>query len=122
MGSEKHNRAKCLDDCCHIGSREDSKKFYNTYKEVSEECGVRLAPSDDPDKCFGPSTAGTILGVLYNTEEWWWIVVQGKWTNIDIVIHCGTLHSIKILFPCVQDGREVSWYTWQHLMGRKEEE
>ena len=62
MGSEKHNRAKCLDDCCHIGSREDSRKFYNTYKEVSEECGVRLAPSDDPDKCFGPSTAGTILG------------------------------------------------------------
>ena len=46
-------------------------KFYNTYKEVSEECGERLAPSDDPDKCLGPSTAGTILGVFYNTEEWW---------------------------------------------------
>ena len=87
MGSEKHNCAKCRDDCCHIGSREDSMKFYNTYKEVSEECGVRLAPSDDPDKCFGPSTAGTILGVFYNTEEWWWTFVQGKFDKILIQLY-----------------------------------
>ena len=86
-GVRKYNCAKCLDDCCHIGSREDSRKFYDTYKEVSEECGVRLAPSDDPDKCFGPSTAGTILGVFYNTEEWWWTFCSRKIDKILIQLY-----------------------------------
>ena len=41
-----------------------------------------LAPRDEPDKSFGPSTSGTVLGVFYNTEDWTWGIPSKKLTLI----------------------------------------
>ena len=32
---------------------------------------------DDPDKLFGQSTSGTVLGVFYNTVAWTWYIKGG---------------------------------------------
>jgi hypothetical protein len=70
-----------LDDACAAApaSRKDElEKFYATYQEVAARVGVLLADTSDPDKAFGPSTNGVILGVEYDTVAWTWRIPQEK--------------------------------------------
>ena len=62
-----------LDDICAAAAvKEVLDKFDDTFSEVAEELGVKLAPRDDHDKTFGPCKKGVVFGVEYDTEEWTW--------------------------------------------------
>ena len=54
------------------------KEFDDTFQYVAGAIGVKLAPRDDPDKSFGPSTVGVVFGVLYDTEKWTWALPPAK--------------------------------------------
>ncbi len=67
-----------LDDVCAAGSLQEVRRFEQTYRDVAEQVGVRLAPTDDPEKAFSASQSGTVLGVHYNTKDWTWSIPQDK--------------------------------------------
>ena len=75
-----------LDDVCAAAPAGTglAAKFDATYAEVAKQIGVRLAPRDEPDKSFGPSTRGIVLGVLYDTATWTWAVPQDR---LDIILN-----------------------------------
>jgi len=75
--------------------------FDNTFGEVAEKLGVKLAPRDDPDKSFGPSTKGTVLGVYYDTEAWSWAMPEGKLIRL--------LHDIQLLLSVSEVEQEKIW-------------
>ena len=45
-------------------------KFDKTYQQICQILGVELASREDPDKSFGSSTQGVVLGVMFDTVEW----------------------------------------------------
>ena len=53
-------------------------RFDQEYFFVAQQLGIKLAPRDDPEKSFGPSTSGTVLGIQYDTEAWSWCLPQEK--------------------------------------------
>ena len=65
-----------LDDVCAAAPAGTglAKRFDESYAKVAELVGVKLAPRDDPEKSFGPSTSGIVLGVFYDTVNWTWAV------------------------------------------------
>ena len=69
-----------LDDCCAAGPAGSTvlEQFDAEYFAVAEELGLKLASRDDPDKSFGPSRQGTVLGVVYDTVAWTWAIPQDK--------------------------------------------
>ena len=73
-----------LDDCCAAGPVSSSivEKFDAEFAIIAKFLGVKLAPRDDPEKSFGPSTKGTVLGVYYDTVAWTWAVPQDKLIRI----------------------------------------
>ena len=69
-----------LDDVCAAapaGSRA-LELFDQEYINTAQELGVRLASRSDPEKSFGPSTHGTVLGVTYDTVDWTWQLPPAK--------------------------------------------
>ena len=73
-----------LDDCCAAAPAEsDSLEIFdNTFSNVADEIGVKLAPRDDPEKSFGPCTQGLILGIVYNTINWTWALNHEKLSRL----------------------------------------
>jgi len=69
-----------LDDVCAAAPKGSDllRRFERTYRKVAEQVGVKLAPTDDPEKAFSACTEGTVLGVHYNTEKWTWSIPQDK--------------------------------------------
>jgi len=69
-----------LDDVCAAAPHGSDmlRRFENTYRKVADQVGVRLAPTDDPEKAFSACTEGTVLGVRYNTVNWTWAIPQDK--------------------------------------------
>jgi len=69
-----------LDDVCAAAppGSETLNEFRKAYKEVAGNVGVHLAPEDDPDKAFPPTTAGTVLGIYYDTVNWIWRIPEEK--------------------------------------------
>ena len=65
-----------LDDTCAAAPAGSglAEKFDKTFQSVARQIGVQLAPRDDPEKSFGPSTEGVVLGVRYNTVDWTWAI------------------------------------------------
>ena len=65
-----------LDDVCAAAPAGSglAQRFDAMYSSVAREIGVKLAPRDDPEKSFGPSTSGIVLGVRYDTVSWTWAV------------------------------------------------
>ena len=61
-----------LDDVCAScpANSQALQTFDEEFSRVASLLGVRLAPRDDPDKSFGPTTSGTVLGVHYDTVSW----------------------------------------------------
>ena len=39
---------------------------------------MKLAPRDDPEKSFGPSQQGVVLGIHYDTVKWTWALPDEK--------------------------------------------
>ena len=72
-----------LDDCCAVSASEEQISSYdNTFFRIAKLLGVELAPRDDPEKSFGPSTEGVVLGVHYNTVTWTWAFPQEKFVRL----------------------------------------
>ena len=69
-----------LDDCCAAApaNSTDLELFDFTFNKVAQAIGVKLAPRDDPDKSFAPSTSGLVLGIRYDTVSWTWSLGQEK--------------------------------------------
>ncbi len=69
-----------LDDVCAAAPRGSGMldRFDDAYQAVAAELGIRMAPRDDPDKAFGPSTRGVVFGVEYDTEAWTWGIPDQK--------------------------------------------
>ena len=71
-----------LDDCGMIGEWNDVSRFYNTYNEIGDHVGVKMAPRGDPDKSFEVATSGTVLGIHYDTRSWTWSFCEKKRAKI----------------------------------------
>ena len=67
---------------------------------------ISLADRNDPDKSFGPTTKGQVLGVDYNREDWTWSVRQDKLIRI--------LHMIREAL----DSEEISVGHMKSLVGK----
>lgn len=69
-----------LDDVCAAAPKGSNMlaRFDEAYQAVAAELGVRMAPRDDPEKAFGPSTRGIVFGVEYDTECWTWGIPDQK--------------------------------------------
>jgi hypothetical protein len=115
-----------LDDICAASSDfQKLQDFNTTFQRVAKEIGVRLAPQDVPDKAFGPSKAGTVFGIHYDTEKWTWSIPDKKMNSIRLAISqavsadkltdkqvrslMGKLINIKPLIPAGK-------YNSEHLM------
>ena len=85
-GMPKNLICQHLDDVCAAAPAGSglAAAFDETYAKVAQQIGVRLAPRDEPDKSFGPSTRGIVLGVLYDTVSWTWAVPQDR---LDIILN-----------------------------------
>ena len=63
-----------IDDVVAAGTKEQVVKFYHKYREVAEDCGVQLAPEDDPKKAFAAAQEGEVFGIEYCTKSFtWWL-------------------------------------------------
>ena len=73
-----------LDDCC-AAAADDSlilERFDSEFFSVAKELGISLAPRDDPEKSFGPSKQGTVLGIHYDTVAWTWALPKKRLRDI----------------------------------------
>ena len=54
-----------LDDVICVGSARDGTvgNFYDTYQQLAQELGVRLADKSDKDKAFRSSHEGKVFGI-----------------------------------------------------------
>ena len=89
--------------------------FDKTYFYVASRIGVELAPRDDPEKSFSPTTRGQVLGVWYDSKSWTWWISDEKITIIlnmlkDLILTdkceqwvlwkiCGKLINIMVVIP-----------------------
>ena len=109
-----------LDDCVAASPKGSDMihRFDVSYASVAAQLGIKLAPRDDPEKAFGPSTVGVVFGVKYDTVLWTWEIPWEKLCRImhnlqeaidSVSISQGLMMSIcgKILDvrPLVPDGR-----------------
>ena len=63
-----------IDDVVACGSYDQVVGFYWKYREVAEDCGVQLAPEDDPKKAFAAAQQGEVFGIQYCTRSFtWWL-------------------------------------------------
>lgn len=97
-----------LDDVCAAAPAGSglALKFDKAYAAVAKQIGVKLAPRDEPDKSFGPSTQGIVLGVMYDTVNWTWAVPQDR---LDIIIN---------LIWDVLEAKEVPSKMFESLVGK----
>ena len=87
-GMPPHLVCQYLDDVVGIspaGSGQ-TQRFDKTYQQVCQAVGIELASRKDPDKCFGPTTEGIILGVVFNTVDWVWSIRDEKLARILIML------------------------------------
>ena len=74
-----------LDDTCAAapaGNLAALQRFETAYSDIAAHIGVKLAPTDDPDKAFSPCTRGVVLGIEYDTDDWTWRIPPGKLARI----------------------------------------
>ena len=45
------------------------QEFTKKYKGLCSDVGIRLAPTNDPEKAFKLQSKGFVLGLEYNLEE-----------------------------------------------------
>ena len=65
-----------LDDCCAAAPAKDPiiYAFDNEYIAVAAELNIKLAPREDKEKSFGPTTEGCVYGINYDTnQQTWWM-------------------------------------------------
>ena len=83
-GMPKELVCQHLDDTVAAGPEHTdlAERFDETFSRVAASLGIKLAPRDDLDKSFGPTTVGTIFGVHYDTVDWTWAVPPARLNKI----------------------------------------
>ena len=81
---DKRQIGQQLDDVVAAAQRwtGDVQRFTQMYKEWCGEVGVRLAPTDDPEKAFELQSRGVVLGLDYNLDQWKMGIPLEKWTRL----------------------------------------
>ena len=102
-GMPLHMVCQHLDDCAAAAPMDSSLilAFDEVFMEVADLLGIKLAPRDDPEKSFGPSTTGIVFGVKYDTVSWSWTIPKEKLLRI--------LHQL-------QEGIQADWVNQEYLM------
>jgi hypothetical protein len=60
-----------------------TEKFYKTYKEICADLGIPLAEEcPQKEKAFKPTTKGTVLGLIFNSENLSWSINKEKVNSI----------------------------------------
>ena len=79
-GADRKNACKQVDDALVFSRMGDPacKRVYDAYRELAPRMGVKLAPEEDADKAFPPSTKGVCLGVQLDLMNWTWSVPAKK--------------------------------------------
>ena len=97
-----------LDDTCGAAPAGSglAERFDKTFQAVAKQIGVHLAPRDDPEKSFGPSTEGIVLGVRYNTVDWTWAIPADR---LNVIIN---------LLLDVMDMADIPAKTMETLVGK----
>ena len=92
-----------LDDCCAAApaGSELLERLDREFFAVAKHLGIKLAPRDDPDKSFGPSTSGTVLGVFYDTVAWTWHIKGEKLLRL--------LHQIQDVLEAQEVRQDALW-------------
>lgn len=106
-----------LDDCAAAAPKGSHLlyDFDQCFQRIAKDLGISLAPRDDPEKSFGPSTSGVVFGVHYNTTDWTWAIPHEKLLRLlhmlqtslrsrtisqgDMMSLCGKLLDVKPLVP-----------------------
>ena len=83
-GMPLHMVCQHLDDCAAAAPMNSTliQAFDEVFMEVAALLGIKLAPRDDPEKSFGPSTSGIVFGVKYDTIKWSWSIPSEKLSRI----------------------------------------
>ena len=102
-GMPEEQTCQHLDDCVAAGSpgKPEIFAFDEAFFEVAHYLGVRLAPRDDPEKSFGPSTQGIVLGVHYDTVSWTWAIPGEKLLRL--------LHLLQLVLEAEEVTQDVFW-------------
>ena len=84
----KESSVKVLDDMVGFGHKNSTTLFifYENYRNVCSNTGIRLADTSDPDKAFGPSSKGIVLGILYDLEKLEWSIPIDKADRLLILL------------------------------------
>ena len=92
-----------LDDCCATSpANSDTLELFDaTFADVATTLGIKLAPRDDPEKSFGPSTKGLVLGIVYDTVTWTWSLNYEKLSRL--------LHHLKELLIANEIAQVQIW-------------
>ena len=79
-GADRRNACKQVDDALIFSKYGDPacQRVYDSYRELAPRMGVKLAPEEDKDKAFPPSTSGVCLGVAFDLMKWTWAVPAKK--------------------------------------------
>jgi len=88
-GFPRHMVCQHLDDVCAAFSADSGHRlweFDKAFGDVAAALGVQLAPRDDPEKSFAPTTGGIVFGVHYDTVSWTWAVPEDKLANLHRLI------------------------------------
>ena len=80
--------AQIIDDVVACGTEEEVVRFYSIYREVAEDCGVRLASEEDPKKAFAARQEGEVFGVEYCTKSWTWWLREDKLSIMLKMLRC----------------------------------
>ena len=102
-GHDRREGFKCLDDTGVIGTEKMCRCFFRENSALCGRIGVRLAPTDDPEKAFDAATSGTILGLIYDSISWTWTFCESKITKMELLLHeilendTMELHKVKSL-------------------------
>jgi hypothetical protein len=73
-----------LDDVCAAAAAGSQAlhRLDAAFQEIAADLGVELAPREDKEKSFAPSTSGVVFGVYYDTVSWTWAIPEGKLDRI----------------------------------------
>ena len=91
---ERRKSLRQLDDLVGTGTWKEVMALYQATRDVCSFIGVRLASEDEPDKAFGPSKQGTVLGIFYDLSSWEWKLCPEKANKI-----------LELLFEVIEKDR-----------------
>ena len=83
-GMKSKDAVRYLDDVMAVGANgsEVLRAFYDQFRAMAEQIGLRLDKSRNRAKCQPPETTVIALGVHFDTEAWTWKVDEEKGTRL----------------------------------------